>query len=129
MNESHVIGLTVRFQLAKDCEVRRVARADPAAQLAGSALCQTVERAAVPAGRGFADIRWSVFDDRRLLHAVGSPTKRTAFVDRMERVDDKRGTRERNAYAKAAVAEAVQRFCLRCAGKARLDEPAFDAVQ
>jgi hypothetical protein len=56
----------------------------------------SVERAALPSGRGLADIRRLIFDDRRLLDAVGSPTKRAAPVDRMQRVDEKRGTRERN---------------------------------
>ena len=129
MNESDVVGLPLRFHLAKDREVLRVAGADPAAQLAVSGLYQVVERAALPIGRGLADIRRPVFDDRRLLDAVGSPTKRAAFVDRMQRVDQKRGTRKRDACAAAAVAEAVQRLCLRCAGKPCFDEPAFDAVQ
>ena len=88
-----------------------------------------VERAALPIGGGLADVRRPVFDDRGLLDAVGSPTKRAAFVDRVQRVDDKRGTRKRDACVATAVAEAVQRLCLRCAGKTCLDEPAFDAVQ
>ena len=103
MNESDVVGLTLRFHLAKDREVRRVAHAHPAAELAGSGLYQMVERAALPVGRGLANIRTPVFHDFRLLDAVGSPTKRAAFVDRMQRVDDKRGTRECNACAAAAV--------------------------
>jgi len=129
MNESDVVGLTLRFHIAQDREVLRVARADSAAQLAASSLYQMVERAALPIGRGLADVRRPVFDDRRLLDAVGSPTKRAAFMDRMQRVDDKRGARERNACAAAAVAEALQRLCLRCARKTCLDEPTFDAVQ
>jgi len=129
MDEGNVVGLTFRFQLAKDREVARVTRADPAAQLAVSRLHQMVERAALPVGRGLADVRWPVFDDRRLLGAVGSPTKCAAFVDWVQRVDDQRGTRERDACSAAVVAETVQRLGLRCAGKTCLDEPAFDTVQ
>jgi hypothetical protein len=43
-----------------------------------------------------------------LLDAVGPPTKRAAFVDRMQGVDEKRGARQRDACAAAAVAKAVQ---------------------
>ena len=91
MDEGDVVRLPLRSHLAKDREVLRVAGADPAAQLAGSGRHQMVERAALPSGRGLADVRRPVFDDRRLLDAVGAPAKRAAFVDRMQRIDDNHG--------------------------------------
>jgi hypothetical protein len=88
MNESDVVRLPLRSHLAKDREVLRVVGADLAAQLVGSGRHQIVERAALPTGRRLADVRRPVFDDRRLLDAVGAPAKHAAFVDRMQRIDD-----------------------------------------
>ena len=50
-------------------------------------------------------------------------------MDRVQRVDQERGAREREAGIAAALAEAMQRFRLRRAGQACRDEPALDAVQ
>jgi len=83
----------------------------------------------LPIGRGLADIRRAVFHDRRLLGAAVPPAEGAAFVDRMQRVDQQRGPRQRPACVPPAVAEPVQQVCLGRADEPRFDEPAFDSVQ
>ena len=91
MDENDIIRLPLRSHVAKDREILRVAGADLAAQLDASGRHQMVEGAALPSDRGLADVRRPVFDDWRLLDAVGAPAKHAAFVDRMQRIDDNCG--------------------------------------
>jgi hypothetical protein len=128
VNERHIVRLSLRFHFAQDGEILPSVDVKPATQLFRACFHEVEERALLPAVGRRADVGRSVFDGRGLLDAIGSSPKRTAFVNRMQRIDEERGAGKRDSFAPAALAEAVPRFPFGCAEQTCLDQPAFDGA-
>src|SRR6185436_8880205 len=109
MNKGHEAGLALVLEDLENGEVERVVRPEMPAHLVLASAQHLVERAALPIGRRLAAlVGAAIFDDRILLDAVISPTEGPPLIDRMERVDDGDGARQREPGGTAAGTEAVQ---------------------
>ena len=128
MDQRQVVGLPLRAQLLEDREVRRVAAGEAAPQRRPAGLEQVVERAAAPALRVLATLaRPPVLDDRALVrHRVAAPAEDAALVDRVQRVDEDEGARERQPGGDGPLAEAAQEIRLGRPGQPRGRDPGPD---
>ena len=52
-----------------------------------------IKRAFPPLLSGFAFVAAAIFDDERFIALIAAPAESTAFIDRMERIDEKDGPR------------------------------------
>jgi hypothetical protein len=101
------------------------ARGDTDPQLRASALKQTEKRAAAPILGRLALVCRTVFDQLSLAAVtLAAPAGGTAFMHRMQRVDDDDGARDRQPRFDGAPAEAVEQRRLALAGQPGLGRPA-----
>jgi hypothetical protein len=114
VDQRQVVGLPLRAQLIDAREVRRVASGEIATQGRPAGLEQVIEWAGTPPLRSLATLaRPPVLDDRALVRRGGpAPAEDAALVDRVQRVDEDEGARERQPGGGRSLAKAVQQVQL-----------------
>jgi hypothetical protein len=129
LRHGDVVGLALAAQLLDDRETLGIARREVAAQLARAAFEQPEEGTVLPllciavAGIGF------VLRHEALKAFVEPPEEGAAFIDGVERVDDGRAPRNRDAGIHASLAEPVQQRHFALALEAARDCPVQNIVQ
>jgi hypothetical protein len=95
VDQSHIVGMAFLLQRGEKRKVDGVPQPDPPAKLVHARRPEVVEGTALPGGGCFAHIAGAVFENGTFLDAVVAPAKHAAFVDRMKRVDEGHGARQR----------------------------------
>src|SRR5260370_34398366 len=93
-------------------EIGGLAMSETAADLGHVGCPEMVEYRILPVRRSLALPGGAVLEDGALLRAVVAPTEGAALVDRVQRVDEDHGARQRQPRLVAAPAEPVQQYRL-----------------
>src|SRR5262249_42662187 len=128
VEEDHVVGVAEILHLLDDGVVGGIAETDAAAQLFLAALKQEIERTALPALRSLALVAAAVVAPRFLFGAVAAPAEETAFMHRMQCVDEHQRAVDRQTDGGALLAERPQQIGLRSALQSTTDDPVGYAV-
>ena len=94
-------------------EIGRFALPDPRAKLVAAGRQQMIEDAALPIGCRLAFLGATILDNGLFLDAVVAPAEGAAFVDRVQRVDQRHAARQIEPGRLAPLAETVQQVGFR----------------
>ena len=127
MDEREIVRLPGGFQLLDHREIGGLAAREPAPQLALARRDKTIERRALPTRGRLALVRAPILDEWTLLVAVVPPAEGAAFVDGMQRVDERHRPRQLKALATAFRAESLHQIGFQRAGQPASHEPTRQA--
>jgi hypothetical protein len=129
VNEREIIRYALVAGLLDAEKIGRVPRHQAAPQHPPARLQQVKKRAAAPVLRRHALIRAAIFDDLGGFRPVGTPAECETFINRVQRVENDKGARQRHPGLAEPPAEAGQQLALAAADQPGLGHPSAEGVQ